>query len=419
MFSPTRTALYVAISAMALAANEANAGCKIISGSRVCASWIIGSEICQVTFDTEVSNVDPNDVSITCSITGVDENSCPSGELPPGDLTCGPGTIPPTEPLAPAPGSGNGWTIYGFAGVELTGGSTSNSAVGSNEKIALSGGKTKIFGNAFAGDMVSTKGGASVTQSTVNGAPPIAQVAYPACSPFSTGITPGAGGSYDATTGVLDLRGGGTVTLDSPGPYCFSAVMLSAGSTLAISGDTTIDMTGTITSSGGRFLTGGAALAINSSATTKFMFSGGSGDNMTLYAPFADITFSGGARFSASFIGNKVTATGGSAINSLDPAIILPYPGSTLSADATDVRCNNNGICTATAEIEPPPGSTCENGGEVLDFTADQFLGHVQACDGGEGGCVDLWQLCTRNGNKYDCVEVPDPDDNEACGGGS
>jgi len=111
-----------------------------------------------------------------------------------------------------------------------------------------------------------------VTQSTVNGAPPIAQVALPACSPFSTGITPGAGGSYDATTGVLDLRGGGTVTLDSPGPYCFSAVMLRRGSTLAISGDTTIDMTGTITSSGGRFLTGGAALAINSSATTSSCF---------------------------------------------------------------------------------------------------------------------------------------------------
>lgn len=48
MFTPTRTALCIAIGAMALAANEANAGCKTISGTKVCAAWITGSEICNV-----------------------------------------------------------------------------------------------------------------------------------------------------------------------------------------------------------------------------------------------------------------------------------------------------------------------------------------------------------------------------------
>jgi len=73
------------------------------------------------------------------------------------------------------------------------------------------------------------------------------------------------------------------------------------------------------------------------------------------------------------------------------------------------VRCNNNGICTATAEIEPPPGSTCENGGEVLDFTADQFLGHVQACDGGEGGCVDLCSCAPGTGTSTTASRSPIP----------
>ena len=68
MFSPTRTALYIAIGAMAFAAGEANAGCKYIPnppGSLVCAAWITGSEICNV-----VTDVDATLVSETCSITG-------------------------------------------------------------------------------------------------------------------------------------------------------------------------------------------------------------------------------------------------------------------------------------------------------------------------------------------------------------
>ncbi len=99
MFSPTRTALYVAIGAMALAAGEASAGCKYIPnppGSLVCASWIKGSEVCNV--DTLG---DATLISGTCSITGFDffdgaEGAsgttgayCASGDLPPGYLTCG------------------------------------------------------------------------------------------------------------------------------------------------------------------------------------------------------------------------------------------------------------------------------------------------------------------------------------------
>lgn len=94
MFNPKRTALYLAIGAMALAAGEASAGCKVISGSTVCASWIKGSEVCDIT-----SSGFDELVSATCSVTGVnfvdgaegasgtDGAYCASGELPPGLCT--------------------------------------------------------------------------------------------------------------------------------------------------------------------------------------------------------------------------------------------------------------------------------------------------------------------------------------------
>ena len=87
MFNPTRTALYVAIGAMALAAGEANAGCKLVSGTKVCAAWIPGSEICQVSIDSG-TNLASN-VHVSCTVEGADQYGCPTGQLPPGTLACG------------------------------------------------------------------------------------------------------------------------------------------------------------------------------------------------------------------------------------------------------------------------------------------------------------------------------------------
>jgi hypothetical protein len=122
MFSPTRTALYLAIGAMAFAANEANAGCKRIpapNGTLVCASWIPGSEICQVKFDH--APPDDPDATVRCSITGfrfIGEGNqvCLTGTLPPGTLICGeppPPTTPTlglttaSTPAGPKEGEGN------------------------------------------------------------------------------------------------------------------------------------------------------------------------------------------------------------------------------------------------------------------------------------------------------------------------
>jgi len=114
------------------------------------------SEICQVTFDTEVSKSIPMTSRSRAASPGSTRIAV-QRRVAPGDLTCGPGTIPPTEPLAPAPAAATVGRFTALPGVELTGGSTSNSAVGSMRRSPFPGGKTKIFGNAFAGDMVSTK----------------------------------------------------------------------------------------------------------------------------------------------------------------------------------------------------------------------------------------------------------------------
>lgn len=86
MFSPTRTALCVALyAAMGLAANEASAGCKIISGSKVCASWITGSEICSVAIDSAAAGIgtDLSAFTATCIVHGVGHES-----EPPPDFFC-------------------------------------------------------------------------------------------------------------------------------------------------------------------------------------------------------------------------------------------------------------------------------------------------------------------------------------------
>src|SRR6266850_4684355 len=93
MFSPTRTALYVAISAMALAANEANAGCKVIAGSYVCASWITGSEIRNVKFGGLPSDAgNPSlTASLECKVYGdstLNGQPCITDMPPPGQITC-------------------------------------------------------------------------------------------------------------------------------------------------------------------------------------------------------------------------------------------------------------------------------------------------------------------------------------------
>lgn len=87
MFTPTRTALCIALGAMAVAASDANAGCKLISGTKVCASWIKGSEICNV----RVTGIPPGDggegSQVSCAVGEFDSSLV-------GTLFCGPPSPP-------------------------------------------------------------------------------------------------------------------------------------------------------------------------------------------------------------------------------------------------------------------------------------------------------------------------------------
>ena len=56
-------------------------------------------------------------------------------------------------------------------------------------------------------------------------------------------------------------------------------------------------------------------LQVNSSATTSLTLSGGAQAFMNVYAPLADIIFSGASSFYGSFIGKTATASGGSQIH--------------------------------------------------------------------------------------------------------
>ena len=112
MFSPTRTALCVAICAtLGLAATEASAGCKLINGAKFCASWITGSEICQVAVD---SNQITNPETATCFVRGFASGDgteftpfvCDDSTLT-GEQTCGP--APTFTASTTANTNGNGW----------------------------------------------------------------------------------------------------------------------------------------------------------------------------------------------------------------------------------------------------------------------------------------------------------------------
>lgn len=224
MFTPTRTALCIVIGALALAANEANAGCKIISGTKVCAAWITGSEICQV---------------------GVDSTQ---------------------------------------------------------------------FGEATV----------STAQCIVRGVGPVGEGGLLTCND-------------DTLTGVQTCEG-----------------------------------------------------AVGGSPTTASSASGNNG-----------------------WAGNNPNRQGPKCNHDkFDPnknsACVTGHPnleGNILESPIVPLSCNNKGICTATAEVGVPDNATCSNGQDLVDFTADEFIGVVII--GTSDGPESFAQHCTRdaNGHSYTCTD--------------
>ena len=220
-----------------------------------------------------------------------------------------------------------------------------NDTVGSNGNITLSGGGTILNGKAVAAGTVSASGG-----SVVSPGPPVSNaptVTWPSVAPCGPPYSSGAGfigGSYNASTGVLTVSGGTNVTFNS-GTYCLSSVTLSGGSTLTVSGWVTIYLTATSTFSGGSIVNNtqrATNLRVYSSSPSgsKLTVSGGGAVTaMIIYAPNADITFSGGGNFYGAAVGNSITNSGGSDIH-VDTALDVLGPWGIRLANWQEVRNN-------------------------------------------------------------------------------
>jgi hypothetical protein len=237
----------------------------------------------------------------------------------------------------------SGYGVFGINLVDLQGGSaeicsgnavtcatgSSTARVGSNGSITGSGGAT-IMGSAYAGTTVGTSG-LNVTGTSANNQTAMSFPAVSNCGPpytlTTTGISPTS--AYNTATYVFSASGGATVTL-APGTYCFKSITLSGGSTISVSGATTINLTGDASNfvlnvSGGSFVntTGDPAnLLINSSANTPagcsncFVLSGGSNSYMKINAPNTVVQFTGGGTVRGQIVGKEVHLSGNSNVMS-------------------------------------------------------------------------------------------------------
>jgi hypothetical protein len=457
MFSPTRTALFLAIGALSFAADEAAAAvcrnapaqCVTTGGVRSC-YCPAGSEIGSVTIDTFVidgaESGGGGDFAATWEVFNYgpgDGDTCPVddfqriGGRAPGRDVCGPvgTTLPPAAPMniptpCPFASSSSDGGVYGVNSVTISGGSvggfSSDSAtpiVCSQQKITLAGANTFVFGGVEApapqSNSVKTTGGAAFTGDfTPNSTWPALPVA--ACPDSHVGPAPaftGSGGKL--VGGALTVPTGATATLDPTVTYCFSSVTLGSGGVLAIkdgpnpTDNATIYVSGNFASGGGKFATGGANLMINSAGTIVSFTGSGGGDHLIVYAPNANVSFNGDGAFSGAFTGKTVNIGGTATINNNNAS--EANCGDTYCSPTVVADCDANpSACTIVGEVTVTPGQTCSNGGALLDSTAFTFIGHahVETCPSGGGGppsscdsgvATDIYQLCTTSGTTYDC----------------
>jgi hypothetical protein len=179
------------------------------------------------------------------------------------------------------------------------------------------------------GDVVSsgTVTGGTVTGSITQNAPPFAPYSVLSCP--AGGYTPAAlvplttGVTYNATTGVLKISGGNTLTLAvPPTTYYFSQVVTSGGSQIIFNNPSNLHVDiwidDLLNVSGGGFVnTSGKSTQLGlwscgSSSSSTWTLSGGSGAYFSVYAPNHAVSVTGSGDIWGSIIGKTVTATGGS-----------------------------------------------------------------------------------------------------------
>jgi len=230
--------------------------------------------------------------------------------------------------------------VYSKGKLNISGGGLSDSfdsdvaaynaaTAGSNGDLAGDSVITLSSSTVVKGDVTAAKTvtGGIVSGTVTQNAPPIggnpvlncpAGGYAPAASvPISSGIT------YNATTGVLNVSGGKTLTLPvPPTAYYFSDVVLSGGSTLTFNNPSNLHVDiwiddvlnlsgGTVANPSGKSTMLGI-WACGATSSSNWTLSGGSGAYFTVYAPTHAVTVSGSGDLWGALVGKTVTASGGS-----------------------------------------------------------------------------------------------------------
>ncbi len=194
--------------------------------------------------------------------------------------------------------------------------------VGSNGDIEISNAATLVMGDASA-EEIDIGGGATVTGTVTEDAPPQSVPSIPDCGPpFSPDVGISGDYDYDPATGVLAVIDGNSITL-ADGTYCFSRVTLSGGGDFTVNGPVNMYLTDYAAMSGGSLIntTGEPAdFEIYSSFDGDYgrdeghggvELSGGGQAYMIVYAPDTFVEVSGGSDFYGAIVGKTIETSGG------------------------------------------------------------------------------------------------------------
>jgi Flp pilus assembly protein TadG len=192
----------------------------------------------------------------------------------------------------------------------------------SNGDISLSGGST-VNGDVHPGlgYSLSASGGATATGTTAALTKPLTEAAVDpgdvANTNDNSSIPLSANGNDPLVSGNFHLSRGDRVTL-LPGTYCFSTLVLSGNSSLEITGKTIIYVAGKVDSGSGT-LTNATQIPSNLqlyAMGTSVTLSGGAQMHAVVYAPMADISFTGGnSDFFGMMVGASLTLSGGGGLH--------------------------------------------------------------------------------------------------------
>jgi hypothetical protein len=199
----------------------------------------------------------------------------------------------------------------------------SDAMLTANGKVTLSG---PVLGNVVLGPSGTVNDSSGVSGSVVSGPaetfdyPPL-DLTGPMASNLDATVSPST--AYNGGSKALSMSGGGTITL-GPGVYYFSAVTLSGGSKIVLSGavdpahPVEIYVSGKFSCSGGGIINPTqipSALRLYAAGPQDVTLSGGSGFYGLVHAPNSKVTISGGGDFYGAINAHDLVNSGGTTLH--------------------------------------------------------------------------------------------------------